>query len=83
MLGKACLPVLLNAVFDGYTPRISDWIRLIPIVVSLNKEPVGFVQSIEAVHPVRISFYNCPFIALGSTDDVIDGSSYSGCLELL
>lgn len=60
-----------------------DWIRDVPVVVSLNKEPVGFVNLVVSVDGIWVSLNDDSLIVLNTTYSVVDGSSKIGLIEHL
>lgn len=62
---------------------VMNWIWNIPVIVSLDKEPVGFVNLVISVDGIWVSLNDNSLVILDTTDSVIDCGGKIGRIEHL
>lgn len=75
------IPPCFQSLLHRDSSWIMQWIRLIPVVVSLDDEPVFFTQFVICVNCVDVSLDDCAFVWVDAWYDVIDWAADSGCFQ--
>ena len=77
LLIQAFVSSRLQPVFSGSASFIMNCVRLIPIVICLNEEPICIWKFIETMNPISVTFNHCSFITFSSRNNKINRGSNS------